>query len=188
MKWNPGINGGDNAPRKIKNIYARGADDGFWLGLYFSVLFGVSVVSLSVPVLNIVAGAMALGVPFLTCFFLRRTHVAAHGMTVFSALWMQGITMFACGSLIFGTVSFIYLRWIEPGFIARVLQMGVDYYSASTSEGSQMMASEFRMILDSKMMPSALNVAFGWMWLGMFSGSLLSMLAAAVVKLKKVRR
>ncbi|MDE6528469.1 MAG: DUF4199 domain-containing protein [Muribaculaceae bacterium] len=187
MKFDFKGDGTAKSPKKIKNIYARGADDGFWLGLYFSVLFGLAVASLQVPVLNIFAGTMALGVPFLTYFFLRRTHVAAHGMTVFSALWMQGITMFACGSLIFGTLSFVYLRWIDPGFLARVLQAGVDYYSASPAESSQMLASEFQMLLDSKMMPSALNVAFGWMWLGMFSGSVLSMLVAALVKLKKVK-
>ena len=124
MKWNFKGNGDETSPKKTKNIYARGADDGFWLGLYFSVLFGVTVVSLSLPLLNIIAVAMALGVPFLTYFFLRRTHVAAHGMTLFSALWMQGITMFACGCLIFGAVSFTYLRWIDPEFLVRVLRMG----------------------------------------------------------------
>lgn len=188
MKWNSEKSEADDSPKKIKNIYARGADDGFWLGLYFSMLFGVTVMSLSVPLLNLVAIVMGFGVPFMTYFFLRRTHIAAHGMTVFSALWMQGITMFACGSLIFGAVSFIYLRWIDPGFLLRILQAGVDYYNASSSEGAQMLASEFQMIIDSKMMPSALNVAFGWMWLGMFSGSILSMLVAAVVKSRKLKR
>ncbi len=69
MKWNFKGNGDETSPKKTKNIYARGADDGFWLGLYFSVLFGVTVVSLSLPLLNIIAVVMALGVPFLTYFF-----------------------------------------------------------------------------------------------------------------------
>lgn len=173
--------------KNIKNIYARGADDGFWLGLYLSVLFFLTVFALKVPVLNIAAGAMALGVPFLTYFFIRRTHVAAHGMTVFSALWMQGITMFACGCLIFGAVSFVYLRWIDPGFLVRMLELGVEYYRASPSESAHLLADEFQMIIDSKVIPSALNIAFGWMWLGMFSGSILSMIVAGIVRIKKVK-
>lgn len=187
MKWNFKGNGDETSPKKTKNIYARGADDGFWLGLYFSVLFGVTVVSLSLPLLNIIAVVMALGVPFLTYFFLRRTHVAAHGMTLFSALWMQGITMFACGCLIFGAVSFTYLRWIDPEFLVMVLRMGVEFYNASDAEGAQMLASEFQMIIDSKVLPAASDVVFGWMWLGMFSGSILSMFIAAIVRLRKVK-
>ena len=50
MKWNFKGNGDETSPKKTKNIYARGADDGFWLGLYFSVLFGVTVVSLSLQI------------------------------------------------------------------------------------------------------------------------------------------
>ena len=35
-----------SAPKgKIKNIYARGADDGAWMGLYFGVLFVFMVLS-----------------------------------------------------------------------------------------------------------------------------------------------
>ena len=188
MKWNPDESGATPPHKHNKNIYARGADDGFWLGLYLCVIFALAVASLTVPVLNIPAAAMALGVPFLTYFFLRRAHIAAHGLTVFSALWMQGITMFACGSLIFGAASFVYLRWIDPGFILRVLQTGVDVYNASPSEGAHMLASELQMIINSKAIPSALTVVFGWIWLGMFSGSILSMLTAAIVKLRKIKR
>ncbi len=185
MEWNSGKSG-DTDGRKIKNIYARGADDGFRLGLYLSVMFFLAVASLSVPLLNMAVVVMALGVPVLTYVFLRRTHVAAHGMTVFSALWMQGITTFACGSLLFGAVSLIYMRWINPGFMLDVLNAGVDYYSAAGTEGAKAIADELQRIINSKAIPTPLNVTFGWMWLGMFSGSLLSMLVAAVVKFKKV--
>lgn len=185
MEWNNAQNGGE-APRGVKNIYARGADDGFWMGLYFTALFGLTVASLDFPAANILAAVMVLGVPFLTYFLLRRTHVAAHGMTVFSALWMQGIVMFGCGSLILGCVSFVYLRWIEPGFMARVLQAGIDYYSAIDSDPARAVADEFRMIVKGNAIPSALNVTMGWMWLGMFSGSLLSMLTAGIVRMRRV--
>lgn len=187
MEWNNSDGGNGTSSGHIKNIYARGADDGFWLGVYFSALFGLTVTAMSVPLVNIIVGAMVLGVPFLTYFFLRRTHVAAHGMTVFSALWMQGIVMFACGCIILGLVIFVYLRWIDPAFMSRVLQAGLDYYSRLPGEGAKEMYDQLRMIADSNAIPTPLNMAMGWMWLGMFSGSLLSMLVAAVVRLRKVR-
>ena len=176
-----------NSPSgKVKSIYKRGADDGLWLGLYFCAMFALSVCSLSVPAVNAVVAVMALGVPFLTYFFLRRTHVAAHGLTQFSALWMQGIVMFACGCLIFGFAGIVYLRWIDPGFMQRVLQMGVDFYRSSDNEAAQIMADEFQKVIDTKSVPSAADVVLGWMWLGMFSGSMLSMLEAGLVRIRKV--
>lgn len=177
----------DKTPKKVKSIYARGADDGFLLGLYLSVLFLLTVAAVYVAFADVLVVAMIIGVPFLTYFFLRRTHVAAHGLTSFSALWMQGITMFACGSLIFGTVSFVYLRWIEPGFLGDVLRMGIDYYRASPVEAANAIADELQSVIDNNAVPSALNVSLGWMWLGMFSGSILSMAVAVVVRIRKVR-
>lgn len=173
--------------KRPKNIYTRGADDGFWLGLYLCALFFVCTASLTTAWLNVVAFALMAGVPPLIYFFLRRTHLAAHGMTVFSALWMQGIVTVACGCLILGAISFIYLRWIDPGLIMRALQQAIEVYEATPGEGAEAMAEELRMISNAKAILAPLNVAFGWMWLGMFSGSLLSMLMAGVVKLRRVR-
>ena len=68
-----------------------------------------------------------------------------------------------------------------------MLELGVEYYRASPSESAHLLADEFQMILDSKVMPSALNIAFGWMWLGMFSGSILSMIVAGIARIKKVK-
>ena len=87
---------------KPKNIYARGADDGAWMGLYLVAIFGCLAASSVAPIASVPAVVLMLGVPFLTYYFLRRTHRAAYGLTQFSALWMQGIVMFACGALIFG--------------------------------------------------------------------------------------
>lgn len=179
---------GGRGKAQVKNIYARGADDGFWLGLYLAGLFAVSVLSLNVAVLNPVAFAMMCAVPFLTYFYLRRTHKAAHGMTLFSALWMQGITMFVCASLIFGLVSFVYLRWIDGGFLERVLRLGMEYYGSVPSESAQAMSDELRMVLESGAMPSASMIVMVWMWLIMFGGALLSLAVSVVVRMMKVRR
>ena len=103
---------------ETKSIYARGADCGLWLGLCFIALFLLAAASMRVPALNIAVIATAACVPVLSYRFLRRTHVAAHGLTSFSALWMQGIVMFACGSLLLGAAAYAYIRLVEPRFVA----------------------------------------------------------------------
>ncbi|MDE7141610.1 MAG: DUF4199 domain-containing protein [Muribaculaceae bacterium] len=171
---------------KPKTIYARGADDGLWMGLYITAVMALICGSMALPLLQIPAFALALGVPFLTYFFLRRTHVAAHGMTVFSALWMQGIVMFACASLIFGAVAFVYLRYVNPGFIESVFAYLIDFYGQADSEGAQALADELRMVADGNAYPRPAVLVLGEMWSIMFSGSLLSMVVGAVARIRRV--
>lgn len=171
---------------KPKTIYARGADDGLWMGLFISATMALICGSISMPMLQIPAFAMALGVPFLTYYFLRRTHVAAHGMTVFSALWMQGIVMFACASLIFGAIAYVYLRYVNPGFIETVFSYLIDFYRQRSEEGAQALADELQLVVDGNAYPRPAVLVLGEMWSIMFSGSLLSMVVGAVARIKKV--
>ena len=171
---------------KPKTIYARGADDGLWMGLYISVAVALIGGSLAVPLLRIPATALALGVPFLTYFFLRRTHVAAHGMTVFSALWMQGIVMFACASIIFGALAYVYLRYIDPGFINAVFTYLIDFYDSMGDEAADALADELRIVAEKNAFPRPAVLVLGEMWSIMFSGSLLSMLVSAIARIKRV--
>lgn len=173
-------------PNTPKNIYARGADDGLWLGIYLCVLFFSCVGSLSIPMLNVLAFTLIVGVPPMVYFFLRRTHVAAHGMTSFSALWMQGIMMFGCACLIFGAVSYVYLQWVDSTLLIRAIDQAVEAYRAQPSEAASELVHELEMISETPSILSPLNVTFGWMWLGMFSGSILSMIITSVVRLRRV--
>ncbi len=169
-----------------KTIYARGAEDGLWMGLYISVAVAMIGGSIAVPALRIPAFALAFGVPFLTYYFLRRTHVAAHGMAVFSALWMQGIVMFACASLIFGALAFVYLRYIDPGFVESVFRYLIDFYDSVGDDAADALADDLREVADRNAYPRPAVLVLGEMWSIMFSGSLLSMIVSAVARIKRV--
>ena len=96
--------------------------------------------------------------------------------------------MFACASLIFGLLSFIYLRWIDPDFFVRVLTLGIEYYSRIEAEGADAVADELRMILDGGALPNASTIVMVWMWLTMFGGAVLSLVLSAIVKAVGVKR
>ncbi len=172
--------------KDTRTIYARGADDGLWLGLCFIALFGLAAASLRMQWLNIAVFAVAVYVPVFTYRKLRRTHVDAHGLSPFSALWMQGIVMFACGALLLGLGSYIYLRYLDPGFIDRVIEYGADFYASYPTESAQEISAEFRSILENDMAPKPQDVVLMWMWGAIFSGSLLSMITAWAVRLRPV--
>lgn len=172
----------------MKNIYARGADDGAWMGLCLVALGGCMAGAMKVSLLSVPALALMAAVPVMTWFFLRRTHIAAHGMTVFSALWMQGITTFGCAALIFGLAAFAYLKWVDPDFIATVISTAAGYYESiddPTGEAAAM-AGELEAIVRNNAVPPSGSIVLAWMWLIVFSGSLLSMLVTAIVKMRGV--
>ncbi len=177
--------GASNEP-KPRSLYERAGTDGAWLGLWFTLLFGLSVASMRVPLLNIAVLTMALLVPFIAYRFLRRTYVASHGLMTYSALWMQGILTFGAGSLILCAAAFIFMRWIYPDFILDTLRMGVEFYRNEPTGTGAELAEEFQTIIDRKLAPSPFTIAMVWMWLGLFSGSVLSMFLAAIVRIAKV--
>lgn len=153
---------------ETKSIYARGADCGLWLGLCFIALFLLAAASMRVPALNIAVIATAACVPVLSYRFLRRTHVAAHGLTSFSALWMQGIVMFACGSLLLGAAAYAYIRLVEPRFVANVVQAGIDYYTAAGTPQALAMADDLRRIEELNRLPRTGDVVLMYIWATVF--------------------
>lgn len=171
---------------KVRSIYERAGSDGAWLGLWFTALFGLSVVSMRAALVNVVVLAMALMVPFIAYRFLRRTYVDSHGLLTYSAIWMQGILTFAAGSLILCAVTYVFMRWIYPDFILDTLRMGIEFYRNEPTGAGAELAGEFQTIIDRRLTPSPFTVSMVWMWLGLFSGSVLSMFLAMIVRVTKV--
>lgn len=175
-----------NGANRNRSIYARGADDGLWMGVLCIAVFFFLVGSLTMPLLNFLACCGCVAVPVLTYRFLRRTHVAAHGCATFSALWMQGIVMFACASLLVAVASYVFMRWMDPGFLERVVGVCIKVYRDSGTAAGTQMAADLQTLLDNNALPTPVSVAMGWLWLGIFSGSVLSVFVALIVRMRRV--
>lgn len=173
-------------PPDSKSIYARGADCGLWLGLCFIAMFVLAAASMRMPLLNIGVIGIAVYVPVLSYRFLRRTHVDAHGLTSFSALWMQGIVMFACGALLLGAAAYLYIKVVEPNFISNVVKFGIEYYSSAGTPEADAIADEFRKIVELNRLPRTGDVVLMYIWATVFSGSILSMLLAVIARARRV--
>ena len=169
-----------------KNIYARGADNGLWLGLLFLAIFGCAAGSLTIGALNIAVMGLAVTVPFVAHYGMGRTVVVSRGLVAYSGLGMQGIVAFACGSLILGMGSFIYMRFVNAGFITEVLNYGIDFYKSTGTPGGREMAADLTSVIENNLVPRPQDVVLMWMWGAIFSGSLLSMLLALVARARRV--
>lgn len=168
--------------------YRYGSDQGFFFGLYLTCMFVLSVLSVRIPFppLSLLSMMMMFGVPFLIYRWLRLTYVMSKGTLGLSALWMQGIMIFICGTLLSAVPMVIYLKYINPGFIVDQLKGFIDLYAEGDWEGGRQSAEILQMMIDRKLVPSAISVTMEMVWLGVFSGSLLSLLMGLLARARSV--
>lgn len=173
-----------------KSIYHTGGSDGLIMGLYMSVAFVLQAVVLGRPsVLSLVSGAMVLGIPVLAYALLRRGYREHPAQRQFSTVWMHGITIFICGSLILGLVQYVYMRFVQPGFIASMVQMVAETYKSMPGEDYQHMGEVMQRIVDKHMLPTPISFTFSMIWLVSFVGSLLSFVLTLLIMLtQRLRR
>lgn len=171
-----------------KSVYRRGADDGLFFGIYLIIMFFASAFSMAVPFAGLLSIILLLGVPFLIYRFLRRSYVNDNGTTQFSALWVQGITTFFCGSLISGIVAFIYMRWINPDFILSQVQALIDVYMTTDWVEGKEIAEVLKKMIANNMLPTPINIVIESIWLAVFTGSILSMILSIVVQTRKIKK
>lgn len=163
-----------------KSIYTRGAEDGAWMGLLFVVATTLQTAFQGTILPNLLANVLFISVPAVLWFMLRRSYRYDKCLTTFSGLWMHGIMIFLCGSLILGLVAFIYMRFINPGFIYAQARLAVELYSQVPD--FQTFAETLQKAIDRKLLPTPMTITFTIIWLGGFSGAMLSLIEASIVK------
>ncbi len=171
-----------------KSPYKRGADDGAWFGICLSLIFITTVLSQSFPLLGMVSLGLMVCVPALVYMALRRSYTSDRYNTTLSALWMQGIMMFLCGSLISGLVSIIYLKWINPGYIHQLILTAIDAYRQTKDAQLAEIADGLQMMIDSGAVPTAPSLVFASIWTSVLTGSILSLIMGLIVRTRHAGR
>ena len=163
-----------------KSIYTRGAEDGAWMGLLFVAAVALQTLGQGSLLATLMADALLVAVPAVLWVMLRRSYRYDRLLTTFSGLWMHGIMVFLCGSLILGLGACMYMRFINPGFIYAQARLAVDLYSQIPE--FETFAQTLQKAIDRKLLPSPIMITFTVIWLGSFSGAMLSMIEAGLVK------
>lgn len=172
--------------------YQRGARYGAYFGLYLTFMFFAFAFAPMVPMLSVVSLVLMAGVPVLIYIFLRRSYIDDYCKTVFSSLWMEGIAIFFCGSLISSLVAVAYMTWINPGYINGLVDTLIASYNAVDWDRGKEFADILERARAQHLIPSPVQLAVDMIWLIVFSGSILSMLMALLVQargsVKKIRK
>lgn len=173
---------------QFKSVYQRGANTGFYFGLYLSALFFAMAYSMMVPGLSLLALVMMAAVPVIIYKCLRRMYVEEKGYSLLSGLWMYGIVIFFCGSLIAAAVSAIFLKWIHPGFMTEQIALSIDMLKSSGLKDGESMAEMLQLISDKGMIPGPAEVSIRTITFSVFTGSILSLIMAALAMARGYKR
>lgn len=169
--------------RTNRSVYRRGADDGLWFGIYLSVVLLSSFCSLTVAsALGWLSMIMAVSVPLVVYFCLKRSYRQDNYRSQFSMLWLHGICIFFFGGLIMALTAYVYMRFVNPSFYSDVFDMLLKVYEqsgVSADDPNYMMLAK---INEAKMFPTAGESAMELLMSSVFTGSILSMLIALIVR------
>lgn len=169
---------------KAASVYKRGADQGWKLGLYLTAMFLCSAYSLQIPFAGLVSLAMLVVLPLPVYRVLARDYRRYPSMRFFSAVWMHGIALFFFGSLIMALAVYVFLRFVQPGFVLENVRRAIVLYREL---GVQMpeaaaMADNLQTMVDKHLLPSAISLAFTTIWTVTFGGSMLTLVLTPVVR------
>lgn len=161
-----------------KSVYTDSAHQALILGVYFSVMFLLQSAFGSVWT-NLAGSLMMLAVPFVAYRLMARRYRVMDCRASFSEVWLHGILLFLFSSILMALVVYLYIRFLNPGFLAHQVAAAIEVYRAA---GLEDMASQMEGIAGAGALPSAIQFALLIMWVGSFSGSVLSLLEAGIIK------
>lgn len=171
------------------SILRRGAESGAVMGLYLLLLLATMVGALSNGLLSIVFLLMAVVVtPMAAYRRLRHSFDATGRRLSMSALWCEGIVMMIGASLIAALGAFVFMRFIDPTFVVATVKSSIAAYQASGNPDLQSFAATLQSLIDNRLIPRPIELAISLAWFGAFTGSLLSLVVAAIITSRRNRR
>lgn len=167
---------------RVKDIIGYSARRGLSMGLYLILIFGCLFGSFYIDALSVVGLLLLGGIPWLLYQLLKPLTVGQDEVRG-AAIWLAGIYCFLFGALISGFALAVFLIYIEPGYMTRYLEK---YLEIAASLPDPTLVKEqtemISLILEKRLVPSAMETVFSLIWATGFFGSLLSGIVALVLK------
>lgn len=170
----------NNNGTAARPVYRPAAENGLVFGAYLSLLVVLALQVKNAPVLSLAVLLMMLCVPVVIYMFVRRGVIAAAGTARFADTALHGISTFIFGTLIMSVVMYVYLRFIDPGYVPDTMRDMVAVLSHSSDTADLDMARQLSAFLQSGNIPSAIQMVIPIAVLSIASGSVLSLIIAPI--------
>lgn len=153
------------------------------MGAYMAAAFLLQAIGGGSVLPALLSELMVICVPVVAYTLMKRGYRQHPAERPFSTLWMHGITIFLCGSLILGIVQYVYTRFVNPMFITQIAQSAADAYMSLPGENYRHFGQTMQQIIDKHLLPTPIGFAFSVIWLVSFSGCMISLVITAIIKL-----
>lgn len=165
-----------------KSIFRRAAEGGVTLGALFVCIFLLETAAS--PLTGLLSLGLMIYVPVYVYRKLKSTYFAAHGLMTFSGLWLEGILLFVCGSIILAFGTLIFMKWLVPGYLPAMTEQVVLFLRhnpqiTDSTVSPEQLASYFSSIRQ-------IDISMTLLWAAAFTGSIASLAIAAFVKSRRV--
>lgn len=169
------------------DVFGRAARIGPVAGAYFTAVFLCAAYSGMHPLLSVLTLAMLLSVPWLLYRRLKGTCSAVARVRT-SVLWTEGVYSFLFGGLVMALLVYVWLRYVDPGYMHRQLQLATELMRQYPQAVSADMRRAMESALEQDRLPGAIQMAMSLFWVVTFTGAVLSLPVAFITsKIKSSR-
>lgn len=165
-----------------------GADNGLRFGVYLSLIYAAMIGSAFMPVANLIMLVLLVGVPFFVFRLLSADYRRAAGGHNLAAVWLNGMMTFICGGLLASLVLFVYLRWVNPGFLSMQWDMIVNGFASSPDPSLREFSEQCRAAAENGFQVSPIIFSMSLLWMVAFAGTLTSLVLAVIIALRGRKR
>lgn len=169
---------------KYQSPYRYSSRLGAWMGLYLLLMSACILSSVRCPDAVLMLFPLLLGLPFVLYALMRAVWTRAPHLHTVGGIWLVGIWIFIFGALICGALTAAWIILFDPEFVEQYIRASleaVDRNPALAQDYAQATA-QMRSVLDAGAVPSPMQFVFTMIWTTSFFGSVLSFLAALLLK------
>lgn len=169
------------------DVFGRAGRIGPVAGVYFTVLFLCAAYSGMHPLLSIITLVLFLSVPWLLYRRLSATAAAVTRVRTVT-LWTEGIYSFLFGGLIMALLVYVWLRFVDPGYMHNQLELAAQLMREYPQSASPELKHAVEAVLEQGTLPGAIQMAMSLFWTVTFTGAVLSLLVAYIIAKVKSSR
>lgn len=167
----------------MKSVYKYSSESGLPVGVYLTAMSACVFMSSTVPVMSMLFFLLLIGFPFFLAYLMIRVKKIEPSYSKFASLWLFGIYSVIFGVLICSLCSGLYLTFVNPTFITDYVTNALVTIESSPLAGQYAETSEMmHRAIDEHLLPGGMEFVVSMGWLTCFSGSMLSMVLAGILR------
>ncbi len=158
--------------------YRFGASRGLYLGIYCAMMTIIMANADTIPLGGLIGLIMMLLYPLSLFLIFHNASRRIPAPRPLAAMWLATIIAILGSTLITGTISIIYFRWINPDYIFDRISQAATLFADSPVESLHQFSLTAQALIQHHQIPSPVEFSVSIMWalllVGIITSSIIS--------------